>query len=81
MLIGPGNQNQFNRGPYYEAMQKFAPILAAVLFAVVAAALLINFVQSRRHPEDRPFDPAKNFSRINSRGMVDVMMKRSDENK
>ena len=76
-MIG-GGRNPLGRGPYYEGVLKFAPILAAVFFAVVVLALIINFVQDRRHPatEDRQFDPVQNFSQINSRGMVDMMAKK-----
>jgi hypothetical protein len=75
MMIGRGNPG---RGPYYEGVLKLAPILAAVLFAVVALALAINFIKSLGDSEtkNRPFDPAKHFSKINSRGMVDVLMKK-----
>ena len=71
---GPGSS-------YYESVQKFAPILVAVLFIVIAVALARNFIEARLHPEarGRQFDPVKNFSKINSRGMVNVLMKRSDQ--
>jgi len=79
MMIG-GGRNPLGRGPYYEGVLKLAPIVAAVLFAVVAIALAINFIQSRRNPEaeNRQFDPVKNFSKINSRGMVDVLTKKRE---
>ena len=75
MMIGGGGRNPLGRGPYYEGVLKLAPIMAAVLFGVVAIALVINFIQGRRdsRAEDRQFDPVKNFSKINSRGMVDVL--------
>ena len=77
MMIG-GGRNPLGRGPYYEGVLKLAPIVAAVLFTVVAIALIINFIQGKRHSgvEGRQFDPVKNFSKINSRGMVDVLTKR-----
>ena len=69
------------RNAYYEAMQKFAPILGAVLFMVIGLAFLINFIQERRNPqvEGERFDPVKNFSRLSARGMTEAYMKRSDE--
>ena len=69
------------RGPFYEGIAKLAPYLLAVLFVIVGAALAINFVQDRLHPkiDQERFDPVESFSKINSRGMVNVVMKRSDE--
>ncbi len=79
MMIG-GGRNPLGRGPYYEGVLKLAPIVAAVLFAVVAIALVLNFIQGRRGSgaEDRQFDPVKNFSKINSRGMVDVIARKKN---
>ena len=79
MMIG-GGRNPLGRGPYYEGVLKLAPIVAAVLFAVVGIALLINFIQGRRGSgaEDRQFDPVENFSKINSRGMVDILTKKRE---
>ena len=67
------------RGPFNEGIAKYAPILLIVLFAIVGAAAVIDFIQDRRHPQTNVerFDPAKNFSNINSRGMVNLMMSRS----
>ena len=66
------------RGPFYEGIAKLAPFLLAVLFVIVGTALVINFIQARLHPQtdQEPFDPVQNFSKINSQGMVNVVMKR-----
>jgi|GEM_PF-2957440 len=79
MMIGGGRSPQ-GGGSYYEGVLKLAPIVAAVLFLVVVIALVLNFIQGRRDPEakNREFDPVKNFSKINSRGMVAVMAKKRE---
>ena len=66
------------RGPLNEGMQKFAPILMLIVFGLVLAALVINFVQGRLHPESQSerFDVAQNFPNINSRGMLQVLMRK-----
>lgn len=68
------------RSPYFEGVVKIAPIIALVLFLIVAVALARNFIDNRLHPEEQhqTFDPVKNFSKINSRGMVEVAARRSD---
>lgn len=61
-----------------QILVKFAPWLALIVFALVLTALAVNFIQDRRHPEGEStrFDPVKNFSQINSRGMVKVLMRK-----
>jgi hypothetical protein len=65
------------RSGYYEAMQKFAPILGGVLFVVIALAIGINFVQERLNPPPagEKFDAVENFSRLNARGMTNLVMR------
>ena len=68
------------RGPFYEGIAKLAPFLLAVLFTIVGSALAINFIQARFHPQtnQKRFDPVQNFSKVNSRGMVNMVMKRPE---
>ncbi len=67
------------RGPFYEALLKIGPVFLFLMMAFVVTALIINFVQSKYYPgsETRQFDAVKNFSHVNSTGMVKVMMKKS----
>lgn len=65
-------------GPFNDGIARYAPFLFGVLLVIAVAAVVINFIQDRAdpRPEGERFDPVRNFSRLNSRGMVDVMMRR-----
>jgi len=62
-MFGNNNGNNF-RGPYYDAMTKFAPILVAVIFTFAIAVAVLDFIQDRRadSPPARPvgFPAGKN---------------------
>lgn len=69
------------RAPMLEAFAKLGPIIAFAVFVVVVAALAVNFIQERLHPEanSRRFDATRNINRISSRGMVDLMFRKTNE--
>ena len=76
-----GRGGMMGRGPYFEGVQKLAPIIIFVLFAIIAVALVRNFIDAKVHPklEDNRPDPVKNFYKLNARGLVNVITKRSDK--
>ena len=66
------------RGPLYEGLAKLAPFFIFIILAIVIAASVRNFIDERAHPELRGsrFDPAQDFSHINSAGMVRALFKK-----
>jgi hypothetical protein len=71
-------QGPMGRGPYLEGVLKIAPLIAAVLFLVVAAAVVRNFIESPSNPQERSarYDPVDGFGRANARGMAQLIMKK-----
>lgn len=76
-MIGRG----LMRGPIPDDVRKWAFILMALLLIVVGAAAVRNFIESRSHagPGDRHFDAARDFRKVNAKGMVNVLMKKPSE--
>lgn len=64
-----------------EGILKIVPYLAGYFFIIIVIALVMNLIDAWRHPESRKrsFDPVKNFSKINSAGMIKVLSKKSQD--
>ena len=75
----PGGSS--NRSSYYEGVLKIAPIIALVLFVVVIAALVRNFIDDRVHPDTqgRHFDAVRDFRKVNSVGLIKDLIKKPDK--
>ena len=55
------------RGPYLDALTKYAPILFGLLFLFVAVALIRNWIDARDHPETQHSEPF-DIRSLNARG-------------
>ena len=57
---------------------KLGPLIVSVVLTVVVAAIVVNIVQAKLHPDanQRHFEAARDFRQVNARGMVNLLFKK-----